>query len=252
MTNSFYSYAYLDPSKPGRYTSSLISFLFRPLYIGKGKKERFIHGIEALSKSKPLLTNRRLYCKLKNLLKKGYDPLVIKLQTNLTSEEALNLEGILIEEFGRLKYDSNGILLNICRKGDIWDSTGVPPPSKGKKMTDFLTPEKYKLHIEAISKPKSESQKIKMVKTRRENNTYYTAEKHPMAKHWQIISNDGEIFEVNGSLKNFCELKNLSWQTLYNNKDNGPIILDRSKYKNIKRLSEKFFNTIGWEMKSTF
>jgi hypothetical protein len=250
MENDFYTYAYLDPSESGYWTSSKITFLFRPLYIGKGKKQRYKHAIQALETSKPLLTNQRLYNKLKKLYSNGFDPLVIKLQDQLSNLEALELEDILIEDLGRLNYDTSGILLNICKGGEIRDTTGVPPINKGKKMKDLLSPEQYKLYVEAVSKPRTELQNQKMVKTRKENNTYYTAEKHKLAKRWKFISPSNQIFEVIGALKPFCENHNLSWQTLYNNVNKGPIILDRSKYKNLKRLSEKFFNTIGWECQS--
>ena len=252
MENIFYTYAYLDLSSPGKYTTSTLTFLYKPLYIGKGKNKRLYHGQIALQEGKSILTNRRLYCKLKNLLMKGFEPCVIKLQDNLTSNEALDLENVLINDLGRLKYDTDGILLNICKGGEIWDTTGVPSPSKGKKMKDFLSDQKYESYITACRKPKSKNQIQKMVETRKKNNTYHTKEKHAMAKNWKIINPNGIEFNLTGTLKDFCEQHNLSWQTLYNNKNLGPIILDRTRYKNVKRLSQKFFNTLGWQLIDIF
>ena len=39
--NEFYVYIYLDPRKPGRYCYEEVSFLFEPIYVGKGKNNRY-------------------------------------------------------------------------------------------------------------------------------------------------------------------------------------------------------------------
>jgi hypothetical protein len=250
MTNEFYVYCYLDPSKKQNFETSLISVIYKPLYIGKGKKDRYKHGINAINELNAALTNKRLFCKLRNLQNNNFPPLVIKIFENLTNEEALNIEEKLIFELGRKTFDNNGILLNIALGGQIPDTTGVPPINKGKKIDDIYSSEKCIEIRELLKKPKTKEQNDKMVKTRKNNNSYYENENHQMAKHWTLISPSNEIFKIVGTLKKFCNEHNLSWQTLYNNKNKGPIILDRTKYKNLSRLTPNFFNTIGWELQT--
>lgn len=43
-----YFYVYLDPRKPGRYCYKDISFLYEPLYVGKGKNKRYLVHIKSL------------------------------------------------------------------------------------------------------------------------------------------------------------------------------------------------------------
>ena len=44
---TFYNYVYLDPRKPGKYTYSTMSFLFEPIYVGKGTKNRYKQHLRA-------------------------------------------------------------------------------------------------------------------------------------------------------------------------------------------------------------
>ena len=92
--------------------------------------------------------------------------------------------------------------------------------------------------------------KDKMVNTRMSKGTYYTKDLHPRAKHFTAINPEGVAFELHGNLKDFCKEMNLSWQTLYGNVNSGIIILDRSRYKNLSRLTNRFFNTLGWQIYS--
>lgn len=89
----------------------------------------------------------------------------------------------------------------------------------------------------------------KMVQTRRSRGTYDGGAKHPRARKFLLISPSNLTYEINGTLKTKCKELNLSWQTLFNNQDKV-IILDRSKYKNLARLTPAFFNTIGWKLQS--
>lgn len=246
-----YNYAYLDPTKPGRFRTEKVTFLFQPLYIGKGKNDRCLHGARALQEGRPLLTNKLLYKELVRLLKKGYEPVVVLFNDCTSSEDALSVEGDVIATLGRKGIEPSGILCNRALGGEIPDTTGLEPPIKGKKMKDVLSPEKYSLLIEKLRQPKTVAQKSKMVKTRRERGSYDGGATHPRAKTFTLISPSGEIFTVKGGLKKFCADNSLSWQTLYNNQNRGAIKVDRSKYKNTARLGEPFWNTIGWECRST-
>lgn len=246
-SSNCYNYVYLDPSAPSKIEAPSICFLFKPLYIGKGKNNRCLHGKIALEEGKQILTNRLLYTELKRLQRKGFDPEILKFNDGVSSSVALNLEKDLIDALGRKGIEDGGILCNRALGGEIPDTTGLSPSTKGRKMYDILSPERYEAFIAACSKPKTAETKEKMVQTRKKNGTYTTGSAHPRARTFFLISPTKERFEITGGLKKFCEAKNLSWQMLFSNQNAGVIQLDRSKHKNLKRLSERFWNTLGWE-----
>lgn len=244
---SRYNYAYLDPTSPARIETDLVCFLYTPLYVGKGKEDRCLHGKIAIEEGKQVLTNRLLYVDLKRLQRRGFDPEILKFNDGSTNEKALEVEGEIISVLGRRGIDPNGILCNRALGGEIPDTTGLPSPIRGKKMKDHLSSERYAKFLETVSRPKTAVIIEKMVSTRKTNGTYTTGSAHPRAKKFVLISPSAERFEVIGALKKFCEERDLSWQTLFNNQNIGKIEVDRSKYKNTKRLSERFWNTVGWE-----
>ena len=223
MVTEFYNYVYVDPTTPGRYETELVTFLFAPLYVGKGKRDRCLHGVIALREGKQILTNRLLYQDLKRLDQLGHDPVIVRFNDSTTCEGALQMEDNIIKLWGRRGIEEGGILCNRANGGKIPDISGVP---------------------------KTDEQNRKMVDTRRARGSYDGGAKHPRAKKFVITSPNGEVYEVVGGIKKFCTEHNLSWQTLYNNRNSGKIVLDRSKYKNVARLSEQFWNTIGWECRS--
>jgi hypothetical protein len=242
-----YNYVYLDPTSPAKIETERICFLFAPLYVGKGKEDRCLHGKIALEEGKQLLTNRLLYVDLKRLQRRGFDPEILKFNDEVTNEEALDVEGKIISVLGRRGIDADGILCNRALGGETPDTTGLPPPTKGKKIKDFMTQDRYERYRVVMSRPKTDVAMKKMVSTRKSNGTYTTGSAHPRAKKFVLISPSAERFEVVGALKKFCEEQDLSWQTLFNNQNLGKIEVDRSKYKNTKRLSNRFWNTVGWE-----
>lgn len=229
-----YNYAYLDLSAPAKIETERLCLLFSPLYIGKGKGDRMLHGKLALEKGKQGLTNRLLYVELKRLQRKGYCPEILKFNEGVSSAEALEVEKLMIAKLGRRGIEAAGVLCNRALGGEIPDTTGLAPPIKGRKMKDILSPERYTKYMEAISKPKSVDAMKTMVQTRKRNGSYTTEKDHPRARKFLLISPEKEVFEVVGALKKFCEEHNLSWQTLFGNQNLGVIQLDRSKHKNVK------------------
>ena len=243
----YYNYAYLDPSSPAKTETEKICFLFNPLYIGKGKHKRCFHAAIALEEGKQILTNKLLYVDLKRLLRKGFEPVILKFNEDTSNEDALSVESAIIELLGRRGIENNGILCNRALGGEIPDTSGLPSALRGKKMKDHLSSEDYKIYLEKMSRPKKTGAIKKMVQKRTENGSYKSGAEHQRARTFIIISPAGVSTKVVGGLKAFCETNNLSWQTLFNNRGNGIIKVDRSKYKNTARLSERFWNTVGWE-----
>jgi len=108
----FYTYAYLNPLKPGQfsYDKCPCSFLYEPFYIGKGKDDRInYHKYDNTNRLK------------KNILDKiqaaGLDPIRIKISDGISEADALSQEIQLIKAIGR-RTSKLGPLSNLTDGGD--------------------------------------------------------------------------------------------------------------------------------------
>jgi hypothetical protein len=113
--NDYYVYAYLDTRKPGNYKYGDMTFDFEPFYIGKGKRERLYDHLkiaDAIEKTR----NHKL-SKIKNIIKEGLVPKIIKLVDNVTEDVAYEFEIKYIKVIGR--HDTGvGPLCNLTDGGD--------------------------------------------------------------------------------------------------------------------------------------
>lgn len=117
MSNSQYVYVYLDPTKPGRWCTSLVSFLFQPIYVGQGANNRWFNHL--YEKSNSLKAN-----KIKKLISSGFTrtqlkKFIIKVSSNLTRQEAFDVEDSLIMELGTICHIDTvptGPLTNMVRE----------------------------------------------------------------------------------------------------------------------------------------
>lgn len=112
---------------------------------------------------------------------------------------------------------------------------------------------KHELLNEAIPNqgiPTTPEAMLRMAKTRRENGSYDGGAAHPRARKLLLISPAGDVHEIHGNLKAKCNELQLSWQSLRRHIDKGPVVLDRTRYKNLTRCGQGFFNAVGWELKN--
>lgn len=112
MSNS-YVYIYLDPRKPGKFNYIGYNFEFEPFYVGKGTKSRIIRHLKEVDRN-PLKVN-----KISKIKKEGYLPIIIKLVSDLTDEEAVKIEEDLIRSIGRI-VAKTGPLTNIPERGNVY------------------------------------------------------------------------------------------------------------------------------------
>ena len=88
-----------------------------PFYVGYGKNNRmFDHLNEARKKPKAISGEHKLN-KIRKILKDGFEPIIEIVASNLSREEAIELEIELIEKFGRADLGS-GPLTNMTKGGD--------------------------------------------------------------------------------------------------------------------------------------
>lgn len=103
----FYVYVYLDPKKPGRYVYGDYRFLHEPIYVGKGTGKRAYDF------------RKHNHCfSLKNRFSLiGSDPLILFIKKQLSDQESIIWEILLIATIGRENL-GRGPLHNLTVGGD--------------------------------------------------------------------------------------------------------------------------------------
>jgi len=109
-----------------------------PFYVGKGTGNRVYFHLSEQSRAKS--ENKRKYNKIQKLRKEGYEPEIKIVKYFDNEEDAYNYEEALIKQYGRIRYDKNGILTNICE-------SSRPPKLKGRTYQD-LYGDKWEEQIE--------------------------------------------------------------------------------------------------------
>lgn len=126
--NIYYTYAYLDPRKPGNFTYGNYQFNYEPFYIGKGHTYR-----DKMHLWKNGCTNRVMKGKINHIREQlNCEPIVLRIKDNLSEEEAFSLEVELIKQIGRIITD-NGPLTNHLEGGQ----TGKGP-KRGPQNPELL------------------------------------------------------------------------------------------------------------------
>lgn len=97
--NEYYVYIYFDPRNN------------QPFYVGKGKDYRYL---KHLKETKENTENYKKWSYIQGLRNKGLEPLIKKIQENISELNAYDIETNLIKKYGRKDIDKNGILTNIC------------------------------------------------------------------------------------------------------------------------------------------
>ncbi|NBS94075.1 MAG: hypothetical protein EBT27_10190 [Betaproteobacteria bacterium] len=210
-----------------------------PFYVGKGKNNRVYFHLSEKSRAKS--ENKRKYNKIQKIREDGYEPEIKIVKYFGYENAAYEYEEHLIKKYGRIRYDENGILTNICESsrppklkgrtyqeiyGDEWEEqiqkrlktkkergnmgfTGKKHKEESKKKTSLKVsgknnPNYGKKHSKETLEKMSSSLK-EQFKNGRKNNTSVT---------YLLTSPSGENFEVFGGLKKFCKSQNISYATM--------------------------------------
>ena len=208
-----------------------------PFYVGKGKNDRvYFHLSE---KSRASSDNQRKFNKIQKIREEGYEPEIKIVKYFDNEDDAYFYEESLIKQYGRIRYDENGILTNICESsrppthkgktyqqiyGDKWEEqiekrrkaqldVGGYGPKKHSEETKRKISEKVAgKNNPSYGVPCSEERKRKIREKAKER--YENGFKSPSAKTWKLLSPEGKEYIVNGELKKFCKLYNISYATM--------------------------------------
>jgi len=159
--NEYYIYAYLDPRKFEKFTYKNINFINEPFYIGFGKKERIFSHLKSAQRNKHSGFNIICIDKIKSILQEHLLPIIIKINDNISFDDAKKIEIKLISDIGRLDLGT-GPLCNLTSGGQGKHNYKLSDETKNKinlfittgrnkKISDkLLGVKKTKEHIEKM------------------------------------------------------------------------------------------------------
>lgn len=158
-------------------------------YVGKGKGQRcYQHLKDTLETAR----NKRLWGHINNIRNIGLEPIVFKLQENLTETYAYDLEELEIKKYGRIGFDEGGVLMNIV------DGNGNRPPILYGELNGFYGRKHTKESKKKISqknlgkkKPKTD---VAKENSRKSALDYWAVETEDTKKRKEQISQLGAKF----------------------------------------------------------
>jgi hypothetical protein len=208
-----------------------------PFYVGKGKNDRVYFHLSEKSRAKS--ENKRKYNKIQKIRENGHEPEIKIVKYFEDENDAYDYEEILIEKYGRMRYDENGILTNICESsrppklkgrtyqeiyGDEWeeqiekrrkaqiDAGGYGPKKHTQETKNKISAKVAGENNPSYGVPCSEERREKIRKKAKER--YENGFKPPCSTLYILISPEGVEYEVFGELENFCKKHNISYATM--------------------------------------
>ena len=236
--NDFYIYVYLDPR-----SDAYDIFDHIPFYIGRGRRSRDLFHLNEAKKLQTVISfdemkNKRLNMlkinKIRKILSLGLEPIILKIEENLSLEKSKNLEIYWIKHLGRC-FDGSGVLTNLTSGGEGRVITHAGPFNPFYKKTHSIeTKEKIsKIHknkiisqeqklkiSQALKKPKSKEAResySRSMKNRAKNpnDPSIKARRESRTKKWILQMPNSDIIEVD-SLRNFSKENNLNVKSIMN------------------------------------
>lgn len=188
--NNYFVYIYLDPTKSGDYIYNEYKFDYEPIYVGCSNYERIYKHLYDVRCNRKLTkyTNACFYQKIKEILDKNKEPIIIKIIDFLSKKEAFLLERKIIGLIGR-KSEGTGILTNIAEGGMGYITYGNKNPLFGTKWKE----ERKVIHGNKVRVWQIENGVV-------------------ASKEWICIGPDGVEHKIT-NLRNFCRKNTLGYDS---------------------------------------
>jgi hypothetical protein len=227
----YYVYALIDPRNN------------LPFYIGKGKDNRALSDFSENSLKKD--GNTRKTAKIKKLNSLGFTPMIEFYAQNIEDEIlAYDIENFYIKKYGRIGYEENGILTNMCEDNR-------PPNHKNKSYKEIYGVNSEKERLKRYNKQlyvggffkgrkhSAESKEKISSKTKGKNNPRFgvivkntdvarkisesnKGKKHYNAKNVKILYIEGlNIILYSNDLKIFCKQCGYTYSTFRSQLEKG-------------------------------
>jgi hypothetical protein len=154
----YYVYIYLDPRKKSKYIFGDYIFNYEPIYVGKGKGYQDTSHFRYSRKKSKIKGMKQII--LRELFENNLKPIIIRVLSNISEEEAFDWECEYIKSIGRL-CDKSGPLTNLTNGGEGLKSIFITEEhlinqSKRSKHNNYA---KGLHHTEETKKKISESNK---------------------------------------------------------------------------------------------
>jgi hypothetical protein len=104
---------------------------FEVKYVGEGSEARPYSHVRLVRNGRTT-ASPRLTKWINRLIDEDLEPVVEIVKSGLTKEKAVALESRLINKYGRSHLDEGGTLLNVAKRGTVYDKSGELNPFFGK------------------------------------------------------------------------------------------------------------------------
>ena len=275
MKNIFYVYVYLDPRFKGDYEYDSLKFDYRPFYIGKGKKNRYLEHLKIVENNRKLPYNAKRFHIIKEILSIGLKPIIFKIEENLTELKALNLEEKFIRTIGLdiLSNETYDCLTSFSGHKHTEESKQkISEKSRGRVFKDYIiiSPDgeiyenvclrqlctEHKLNHQNVMKFINKGK----IKIRTSHGGNQPIQETLNWEGWEIIRNDIPIkeksiefilidpdnneYKVNKQkLSDFCKEHNIDTRTISAYRNLGKIKITQKK-----ESKQETLNCEGWEL----
>ena len=227
--HEFYVYIFLDPRKPGKYCypDLNMSFLYEPLYVGKGIKKRYdVHFKKSSQTYNMFKVN-----KIKNIIEAGLSVIVVFPVVNITEYSSLLAETYFIRSIGRFDLKA-GPLTNRndggieCNGFSVERRKNISQANKGKIVPQEVR-DKISNTMRGMKRP---PEYVKMLSDNRKG------KENPGARVYLFTDPLNNMYRCDDGFKHFIDSHNLEYSVM-----RGVL-----KYK--KSVKKKSSRCYGWNV----